>query len=72
VFVFNESANPIPERTYRIGPEVFRMTDSQTHLGIFSDENLSTKHQVSDACVQLRSSYMNAVKNGLQLGRINP
>jgi len=61
-----------PERTYRIGPDVIRETDSQTHLGIFCDENLSTKHQVSDACVKLSSSYMNVVKNGLQIGRINP
>ena len=68
-FVFNASANPTPERTYRIGPDVIRETDSQNHLGIFCDENVSTKQQVSDACVKLRSSYMNVVKNGLQLGR---
>jgi len=70
VLVFNDSANPSLERTYRIGPDVIRET--QIHIGIFCDENLSTKHQVSDACVKLMMSYMNVVKNGLQLGRINP
>ena len=39
-FVLNASANPTPERTYRIGPDVIRKTNSQTHIGIFCDEIL--------------------------------
>jgi len=71
VFVINETVKHIQNRTFNIGLDVIKETDSHTHLGLLCDVSLSNNAQIREASIKLRGTYMSIVKNGIQSKNIN-
>ena len=66
MFVINETVKHIQNRTFNIGLDVIKETDSHTHLGLLCDVSLSNNAQMREASIKLRGTYMSIVKNGIQ------
>ena len=72
VVVFDHEAKSPQNRTWVLGNGSINEVDQYTHLGIVTDNNLSSKHFVHKACHKLRGTYLSILNSGLHPQGLSP
>ena len=56
VIVFSKMRNP-PDAGIMYGSDVFELTNSTVHLGIWQDSNLKIMHRINERCQKAKTHF---------------